>query len=363
MKFFRLLLFPIAMAYAAVIALRNFCFNKGILKTQSFTTPIILVGNIAVGGTGKTPMVESLIRLLRNQYHIAVLSRGYGRRTNGYILATDDSQSTDIGDEPMQYKRKFKDITVAVAEKRKIGIEALKDTHDVIILDDAYQHRCVKAGISIVLFDYNTFFETDYMLPMGNLREPISNKSRADIIIITKTPKIFSPMERRRVEAKLHLEAHQMLAYSYISYTRLHHILGTEEHSSIEVIDAKTEIFLLTGLANTTPLENFIEARFKKVHHIDYPDHYQYKASDVDKLRKVFEANNSALKMIITTEKDAMRLQHPDLAEAVSGLPIFYLSIEAHIHEADKAAFNDKIINYVRTNSTHNGLPTEANLF
>ncbi len=349
----RFFLFPFALLYGAIIIARNKCYDWGLLKSNSFNKPIIAVGNIHVGGTGKSPVIEYLVRLLKEEKKVAVLSRGYGRKSKGFLLATAESKSEDIGDEPLQYFTKFKNITVAVCESRVKGINEIVDTNDLVLLDDAYQHRSVYPGINILLIDYQSVYKSDFMLPTGNLREPMWGKERANLVVVTKTPKIFSPMERRRIEAYLQLSEDQQLFCSYIKYEELVPITPNFEVKSLSVITKKTEVVLLTGIANPLPLIDFLEPQSKRVSLIRYSDHYNYTVSDIERVQKIYNSIASENKILITTEKDVMRLRTPKLQEALALLPIYYLPIETVFHEKDKNIFDNIILNYVRTNKTH----------
>lgn len=355
MNFLRVLSAPLTLVYWMIIVLRNKMFDLELFHSRSFKVPIISVGNINVGGTGKSPTVEYLIKLLKNEYKIATLSRGYGRKTKGYLEASAFSSPLEIGDEPTQFKQKFNDISVVVDEDRVRALEKLEHEVDVVIMDDAYQHRQVKAGLSILLFDYNKVFMNDWMLPMGNRREPISGLSRADIIMITKTPKIFSPMERRRVEAHLPNYMNIPIVYSYLKYAELKPLHESFEEKLFESLDKKTSVILLTGIADARLLINHLEFhKLKIVKHFDYPDHYNFATRDIEKVMNEYNSIEGNNKIIITTEKDAMRLLHPKFENKIEELPMYYLPIEADIHEKDKEWFDSRVLEYVRSNKKYN---------
>lgn len=352
----RILLFPFSLLYGAIIIIRNKCYDWGILKTYTFNKPIIAVGNIHVGGTGKSPIIEYLVRLLQEEKKVAVLSRGYGRKTRGFILADSNSKSEDIGDEPLQYFTKYKNIAIAVCESRVKGITEIIDKNDVILLDDAFQHRSVSPGINILLIDYHSVYKSDFMLPTGNLREPMWGKERANLVVVTKTPKIFSPMERRRIEAYLQLSPDQQLFCSYIKYEEMLPINSNFEVKPLSYLGKKTEVLLLTGIANPQSLIDYLEPKCKRVSLIRYSDHYNYTVNDLDRVQKIYNSITSENKILITTEKDVMRLKSPKLQEALELLPIYYLPIEVVFHEKDKTIFDNIILNYVRTNKKHNSV-------
>lgn len=355
MNIWRILLFPFSIIYALIVFIRNCLFDSELIRSSVFQLPVISVGNLVAGGSGKTPMVEYLVRLLKDQHRIAILSRGYGRKTKGYLEASSLSTVEDIGDEPAQFKRKFNHVTVAVCEHRAVGIDHLKDTHELILLDDAFQHRAVKPSLSILLYDYTKVFNQDFLLPVGNLREFKSGMKRADILLVTKTPKIFSPMERRRVEGHIGCMSHQKVFYSYLKYGAL--VALSPEHTleinRISEMDKKTPVVLLTGIANPDPIKNILDDRFRSVRHIAYPDHYKFTVKDIEKLTKVFAGIDQPNKLIITTEKDAMRLSISRLKASVDELPIFYLPIEAELHEKDKQEFDQLIMDHVRANKVN----------
>lgn len=258
MIYLRWLLFPFSLLYGLVVVIRNWCFNAGILKSREFDLPVIAVGNLDVGGAGKSPMTEYLIRLLKGNYKLATLSRGYGRKTKGFLLADAPAQAWDIGDEPAQFKNKFPNVTIAVAEKRVEGIEQLQSSHDLIILDDAYQHRAVKPGFSILLFDYNRIREPRLLLPAGNLREPFAGRKRADIIVISKCPAALERKDQFELQKRVKPFPNQAVFFTSISYLPLQDINGQATDS---VIDDTTTVFLLTGIANASP---FLNSGFKE---------------------------------------------------------------------------------------------------
>ncbi len=354
MKFLRKLSFPIAFFYWIAVVIRNKFFDAEFLKSRSFPIPTIAVGNLSVGGTGKTPIVEYLIRLLKDDFKLATLSRGYGRKSKGYVQASALSSPDEIGDEPTQFKQKFNEISVVVCEDRCLALDRMDNEYDVVILDDAFQHRHVKPGLSILLFDYNKVFEFDWMLPFGNLREPKRGMKRAEIIIVTKTSKIFSPMERRRVESKINPQTHQQLFFSYLKYADL---VGMSMHAkprSLGDLDRKTRVILLTGIADASLLKAYLESnKLKNIVHLNYPDHHNYTLRDLERLKSEYAAIHNENKIIITTEKDAMRLKHPRLETHLKDTPVYYLPIEAELHEKDKEKFDKVIVEYVRTNQSH----------
>lgn len=355
-KLLRLILYPISVLYGLLIHFRNWCYNKRLLYVYEPKVKTIVIGNLSSGGTGKTPHIEYLIRLLEGNYKIATLSRGYGRKSRGFRVATLTDTAQSIGDEPMQYFQKFMDIIVAVDAKRRRGIKKLMAKFpmlDVILLDDAFQHRSVKAGLNIVLTDYAHMYYDDKMLPTGNLREFKNGINRADVIIVSKTPAIFSPIERRHLVSKINALPHQKLFFSYIKYHSITHFFSkavTNEADFNNIIAKDVEVLIFAGIANPSLLEDFVRSKSKTYKLIAFDDHYQYTKADLDHLKAEFEGLRSTKKIILTTEKDAMRLIHLNLSSDWSNLPLFFISIAVQLHQQDEENFNQLILNYVRTN-------------
>ncbi|MFD2161143.1 tetraacyldisaccharide 4'-kinase [Paradesertivirga mongoliensis] len=349
MQYLRLLLLPFSLIYGSVIWLRNKAYDFGIFKSASFQVKVISVGNLAIGGAGKSPMAEYLVRLLQNRFRMAVLSRGYGRKAVGFRLVDIEDTPDLVGDEPLQFRRKFDNITVAVAEKRVIGLTALQPNHDVVILDDAFQHRAVKPGLSILLFDYTQISNPLVVLPAGNLREPFANRKRAQILVVSKCPAEFSEAESEQVKNRIHPLSHQSLFFSYLNYGNLVSISSKPE-KHLSAIEPRSTVFLLTGIANPVPLLKKVKSLSRDVIHHDYPDHHTFSTKNIAKLASEFRACPSDEKIIITTEKDAQRLQLPELLELLKDLPVYYLPVTARFHQADEARFNKLIELYVEGN-------------
>ena len=349
MGFARILLFPIAFLYGLIIRLRNYGFSKGILPSKSFSTPTIVVGNLSVGGTGKTPHIEYLIRLLTPSRKVATLSRGYKRTSQGFLLANDKHTFEDLGDEPAQFNKKFgNEICVAVDAKRVNGIEQLlkqEPSPEVILLDDAFQHRHVKAGLNIVLTTYGDLYAKDYMLPAGRLREPRSGIKRADIVIVTKCPKVFNALEIRRITETLKLE-HQKLYFSYIKYG---HILPVFQAPGFDLnnLSSKETVVVVTGIANPDPMLRFLRKKGVSIEHVAFPDHHTFSGKDLQEVRKIFDNIAGDDKLILTTEKDAMRLLPFATDESLNQLPIYYLEMEIAFHGNGGDHFDKQIEEYV----------------
>lgn len=342
-KYLRLLLFPFAILYGLVIVFRNKLYDLGLCKSTHFDLPVICVGNLVVGGSGKSPVTEYLVRLL-DGHKIAILSRGYGRKTKGFILADDSATALTIGDEPMQFYHKFPQVTVAVCEDRVKGINLLKHSHDLILMDDAYQHRSVRPGLSILLFEYQKLLQPQFLLPAGNLREPFSGYKRADVLLVTKAPEHLTGRQRLSCSEKFKYKAE--LSFSFITYGKLRHLFSGAT-KSCSTIASDTAIFLITGIANPSPLLNYLKNYTVNIQHHDYPDHHRFSQDNIEGLLRGFNSASGKEKIIITTEKDAQRLLDVTFKELLLNLPVFYLPIEIDLQQEDKATFDQKILNYV----------------
>lgn len=341
--------------------LRNKLYDLGIFSSTGFDIPIISVGNLCVGGTGKTPHIEYLIRLLKTEFYIATLSRGYGRKTTGFVLSDTQSTASDIGDEPLQFKKKFGGLRVAVDGKRVRGIKNLLHEFpslQAILLDDAFQHRAVKPGLSIVLTDYSKIYLKDHVMPTGSLREFKSGIQRADIIIVTKCPEILLPIERKRLINEIKPLPHQHVYFSYLKYGDLIPVTGEGINPLAKefYFERNFSVLLLTGIANTRALEYYLKDKVKNMTPVKYPDHHHFTKTDIGDIQKIFNNIASANKIILTTEKDAMRLKSPEFAEAIKHIPLFYIPIEIEFHNKDKDEFNEQITHYVRANQKHSSV-------
>ena len=318
MKILRYILFPIVPIYHLITWLRNRFYDIGLLSSKSYDLPIICVGNLSVGGTGKTPMIEYLIRLLKDDFRLATLSRGYGRETQGFVLADEYATAKTIGDEPFQFFTKFKDINVAVDANRQEGISnllQLEKNPQVILLDDAFQHRKVKAGLNIMLTTYDNLYVNDVVLPTGNLREPRSGAKRADIIIVTKCPTSLGEVRKEQIIKKINPNKKQYVFFSTITYSK--QIYNTSEHKSILSLK-ETKFTLVTGIANSKPLVDYLNSEGFNFEHLNYKDHYSFTENDINTLKKK--------ELLLTTEKDFMRL-----SGALDDSRLWYLPIETEI--------------------------------
>lgn len=331
MKLIRIILFPIVPIYFVVTWLRNWMYDVGLKTSKSYDFPVICVGNLSTGGTGKSPMIEYLIRLLKDEKSIASLSRGYKRKTEGFVLADDNASVKTIGDEPFQFYKKFDDIMVAVDADRQNGIEklmALKDKPEVILLDDAFQHRKVKAGFNILLTSYNQLYCNDIVLPTGNLREPRSGAKRAQVIVVTKCPDNLTTVDKDRISKRLKLDNSQCVYFSTINYSDC--VISLKNKLKLENLPKFT---LVTGIANAEPLVNYLTNLGLKFDHLEYPDHYNFRTSDIDTL--------TTKDLILTTEKDFVRLSVNTSLKS----NLYYLPINISIDNEDD--FKKQIIKFV----------------
>jgi tetraacyldisaccharide 4'-kinase len=356
-------LLPFSWFYGLGVGVRNLLFEMGMLKSRSFDVPVISVGNITVGGTGKTPHVEYLIRLLKSKVRVAVLSRGYKRKSSGFVLSDKDTPMRMIGDEPYQIKQKFPDITVAVDKKRTRGISKLTEEDngldvDVVLLDDAFQHRYVKPGINILLVDYHRLVIYDRLLPAGRLREPVKAKDRADIVIVTKCPKDLKPMEFRVITKAMKLYPYQQLYFSTHDYDAPKAVFpdmaGQEQLSELKAIRSKN-ILLLTGIASPEQLMHDMQEYESQITPMTFGDHHNFKRKDIEAINETF-AQMQEPKMILTTEKDATRLT---VAEGLSDdvkKNLYTLPMRIVIMQGQEEEFNNKILGYVHKNSRNSNL-------
>ncbi|HOY31533.1 MAG TPA: tetraacyldisaccharide 4'-kinase [Bacteroidales bacterium] len=352
-QFFKILLLPFSVLYGLITFVRNKCYDWGVFRSVSFDIPIISVGNLNTGGTGKSPAIEYLIRLLQRQnLRISTLSRGYGRKTKGFIIADNNSNASVIGDEPLQFFQKFNNITVSVCEDRVKGIKTLleeKPVPEVVLLDDAFQHRRVKPGLSILLTDYNNLYLQDCILPSGRLREFKCGARRADIIIITKSPETISVSEKKDIISAIHPKSHQCVLFSTVQYKEpvpfFEHSPSWDFSSCCEY-----ELLLFTGIANPKPLITYLSGKCKKTHTMHFGDHHTYSQKDIENISQKFRNIASAKKVIVTTEKDFSRLVNKNILNELSGFPLYYIPVEMVFSEPDKRIFEQKIINYVDKN-------------
>jgi tetraacyldisaccharide 4'-kinase len=321
----RIILFPFAILYDAVTWIRNRLYDRGFKPAASFDLPVVCIGNLSVGGTGKTPMVEYLVRLLENTHRLATLSRGYKRTTRGFRIASNIDTPQTLGDEPYQFYQKFGDrVTVAVGEERAYAIPAILQSRDVevILLDDAFQHRRVRPSFSILLTDYNRPFYNDYLLPAGRLREARGGAERADLVVVTKCPDSVSDEERIEIEKSIREYVSKPVFFSTIKY-------GTPLPCGTDSRGMADEVFLVSGIANARPLREYVKMHFRLIDHLEYPDHHEYSLNDVDEITRRLQAHPSA--SILTTEKDINKLGGLTVRSGFPPDKLFYLPIQLQI--------------------------------
>lgn len=347
---FRKLLLPFSLLYGIIVFFRNKFYDWGVFKSHIFKIPIISVGNLEVGGSGKTPLVEYLIKLLKNQQKLATLSRGYGRKTKGFRCVTPADDAELSGDEPLQISRKFPEISVAVCEDRVKGINQLKKEHQLILMDDAYQHRAVKPGLSILLFDYHQIKKTRFLLPAGNYREFFSGRKRADVLIVTKCPHKLLASEEKDLSRIVSPYRHQKLFFTTITYNGELTSVFQENKIQTKNIQNNWTVLLLTGIAKPEPLLNELKNHTLNIIHQAYPDHHQFSQKNMLKLVADFEGIKSKKKIIITTEKDAVRLKSDKFGVQINQLPIYQWAIKVDFLNNTEQEFNTLIKKYAQPN-------------
>lgn len=352
-------LYPLSLIYGLITAIRNFLYDSGILKTVEFAFPVICVGNITVGGTGKTPHTEYIAALLKQNFKVATLSRGYKRETDDFRIATPSTQVWELGDEPLQIARNFPDILVTVDKNRVHGVKQILQEFpetEVIILDDGYQHRRITPGFSILLSDFQRLFIRDHMLPFGNLRESKNNMRRADIILITKSPENISPIQRRLIVKEIDKSPYQNLYFTTFIYkppVPVFDIPAAECLPDNSKCD-NCGIVLITGIANPRSLKEYLQKSYTEIIHLSFPDHHNFTEKDLVSFSTAFNNLKSATRYLFTTEKDAVRLREfANIAESLKSV-FFYIPVGIHFLNDDKDEFDNLIINYVRKNRRNN---------
>lgn len=345
MNFIRKIAFPFSFLYKGITSLRNYLFDNNLLKSTEFNIPTIVVGNLSVGGTGKTPQIEYLIRLLNGKYKVAVLSRGYKRKSTGFVIADINLNAEIVGDEPYQYFQKFKNITVCVDADRVHGVQEIlknKPKTEVVLLDDAFQHRKIKGGLNILLTSFGNLYSEDYLLPTGNLRESSAGAKRAQIIVVTKCPEKLAINQQLEISKKLRPKANQTVFFTTISYDSV--LKGTKKLAIENLRDS--EILLVTGIANPTPLLNYLKNNNIKCKHLKFKDHHHFTDQDITTIKKEFGKITSNKKIVLTTEKDYVRI--------FAKLPnVYYIAIKT-LFINHKKDFDNLINTYVES-STRNG--------
>ena len=346
LKNLRYILIPFSFIYGGIISLRNKLFDKNILRSATFDFPLICVGNLAAGGTGKTPMVEYLVKILQQKYKVATLSRGYKRKTKGFLIANEQTNAIDIGDEPMQIHQKFPEIIVAVAEERVMGIPQLlfeKPETEVIILDDAFQHRAVNAGLNILLTDYNRLYTKDFLLPAGNLRDIKSSSKRAGIIVVTKCKSDLNEKEKKSIIDELNPLPKQKVFFTKIKYEDPYHLFSRESFS----LEKDLEVLLICGIANPKNMEEVLKLKVSSVQMLRYKDHYDFHSDDVKKLKEQFSKIQSGKKIILTTEKDAARLLK--FEKEFEQFPVYVLPMAHEFLFGEESEFKKNIFDFVKS--------------
>jgi tetraacyldisaccharide 4'-kinase len=346
LQYLKFLLYPFSLLYGLVMWVRNRLYDTGTLTAVSFDIPTIAVGNLSVGGTGKTPHVEYLIRLLRERYTIATLSRGYNRKTRGFLLADEQSTSAHLGDEPMQFHQKFPDISVCVGEERMLAIPQLlgeKPDTQVVLLDDAFQHRSIKPGMNILITEYNRPFTRDHVIPFGRLREDRKGYERANAIIVSKCPAELPENEKQALQREIAPLPHQRLFFTSLRYGALY-----DMHSGEPVAASpRASILLVCGIARPAPLVQHLKEQYDEVFLLPFPDHYYYSNNDLEKVSRELKGLPGTEKLVVTTEKDAVRLHllQPRLAQL--GLQVAVMPVEISFLFGEGNSFNNYIFDYI----------------
>ncbi len=348
MRLIRFIFFPFGIIYWLITTIRNGFYQLKIFKASRFSIPIINVGNLSMGGTGKTPHTEYLIRLLKTEYKLVTLSRGFGRKERGFILAKEGTNANQIGDEPLQYFTKFgEEINVAVDANRVTGVmdicRALPETN-LILLDDAFQHRAISAGLNILITTYENPFFNDFILPVGNLRESRTGSRRADLIIVSKCPD-FELIDKEKYVKRINPNKGQHVFFSKINYGN---VFSLNNFKAI-LLPNSSKVILVTGIAKSDLLKNELEKNNTILHHFNFNDHYNFKEKDLDEIHNLFGKFASENPVIMTTEKDAMRLLNEKFQKQIEQFPWFFQSIEIEIDKEE--TFNKIVKGYVEKNS------------
>lgn len=353
MNYLRLLLLPFSFLYGLVVWFRNRLYDKGLLSQESFDLPVLVVGNLEVGGTGKSPMIEYLIRLLRKKYKLAILSRGYGRKIPGYRVVSDSSTAYQAGDEPLQFKRKFPDLTVAVSEQRVEGIRQLKDTHDAILLDDAFQHRALKPGFSILLFDYNRLRHPKFFLPAGNYRDDFMERRRADLLVVTKCPANLDEDSKAMIMSRLAVKDQKKpvcfasIKYGQLQQTYPRQLLPDEQKAEKQLsLKKDSHVLVITGIARPEPFVEYMRDRVQMVEHMSFSDHHRFTDQDIKRIKRTFDRLPGQNKLIVTTEKDMMRLTQEKFEPIIKNWPLFYIPIELYFIGKGGKVFDQHVLDY-----------------
>ncbi len=360
----KIFLYLFSILYGVVVYIRNFLYDYNLLKSTEFDIPVISIGNITVGGTGKTPHTEYLINLLKKHAEVAALSRGYKRKSKGFVMVETGSNVHDVGDEPLQIKRKFPEVKVAVDENRVHGINRLLQEEvqpDVIILDDAFQHRRVNPGINILLIDYNRPIDSDSLLPLGRLRERKYQQRRANVIIYTKCPDEITPIRRRIILKEVNIRPYQSLYFTTMEYGEPVAVFPGEAVPVPSLHEKQVSSILLSGIANPDQFRNFLSSKTSLLDEMNYGDHHRYSEKDMKQIDQKYEHYKEQAPFILTTEKDAMRLYgETGLSSAVKS-HLYYIPVKIKFLESEGKSFEKKIVGYVKDNRSNRKLYTGQN--
>lgn len=345
LRSFRILLFPFSLLYWLGIGIRNWFYDKNILKSASFGLPIICVGNLSVGGTGKSPMVEYLLLNFKSKFQLATLSRGYKRKTKGYALANEQATALELGDEPMQFFLKFPEVPIAVGEERIVAIPQL--LHDrpetqAIILDDAFQHRAIKAGLNILLTDYSNLFTRDFYLPTGDLRDQKKSYKRAQVIIVTKCDPAMTEEEKQKIISEISPVQGQQIFFTTTKYGSPYHLI----HKGTIGIKHSDEVLLVSGIANPAPLKKMLEDICGSYSMLRYSDHHIFTVDDLRDIKRKFENLQGENRYILTTEKDAVRLMK--FKQEIESLPFYIVPVEHFFLFNEGSGFNELVDGFIR---------------
>lgn len=353
----KFLLIPFALIYSVIVIIRNILYDFRVLKSTEFDFPVVAVGNLRVGGTGKTPMIEYLIRMLQSKSRIGVLSRGYGRKTKGFILGDLESTPEQIGDEPLQIKSNFPSVLLAVDEQRYRGVSKLMQSGDnrpqVILLDDAMQHRKVSPGYIVMLTAFDKLFIDDFVLPVGRLREPRFSANRADVIVVTKCPSSLSLQDRYKVSRRIQSDSEKPVFFAHELYGAMKQVQNPNmELSAADLSDLSVVLF--TGLSDASQLLKWVKTKAYNVEHLEFGDHHWFSVRDVESIKSRFEKVDNQKKIILTTQKDVKRISKLLQNEKFADLPIYCLMHEMSMFEEDQVPFEKIINDFIRSYSTNN---------
>lgn len=345
LKSFRVLLLPFALVYGGIVSLRNWLYTKNYLKSVVFNLPIICVGNLSLGGTGKSPMVEYILSILSNDYKVATLSRGYKRKTKGYALANKYTTALEIGDEPMQFHIKYPTVAVAVGERRIEAVaQLIQDVPNLqaIVLDDAFQHREISSNFNLLLTEFDNLYCDDVFIPTGDLRDERKSAKRANVIIVTKCPNDLSSEMREEILEKLYPTSHQQVFFTTIAYGTPYHIYDPNEQW---ILTLRDEVLLVCGIANPLPLKNYLHENTHTYYQLSYSDHHIFSIEDLNEIREKYNQINSKSKLILTTEKDAVRLVK--YTEELKDIPLYVLPIQPKFLFGEQEKFNQLLIDNI----------------